>query len=310
MDDLEASPGGYRRLGSRLSNWGRWGDSDRCGTLNLITPAERVRAAALVHTGQVVSLALPLDSNGPQGAHSERSNIVHVMTRTGETLPTASGYVFTDDAAFLHMQGATQLDGLAHVGYDGSLYNGVPLASVTSRGSNILGIDSLAGIQTRGILLDLPRHFGLSVLAEGTVVEAEDLERCAASQGITVNPGDAVLVRTGWMDRFLATGDGVAYLASEPGLGLSCAEWLRGYDVAFLASDNFGIEVVPSVSGDDFPLHSVLIRDMGMPLGEMLVLDELASSCTAHERWEFLFTCLALPIPGGVGSPIAPLATF
>jgi kynurenine formamidase len=300
----------YRVLGRRLSNWGRWGVEDELGTLNLIGDAERVRAAGLIRTGTQIALGLPLGAEGPQGPYSERDNLVHVMTRLGDTVPSASGYVFTDDLVVMYPQGSTQIDGLAHVGYDGRLYNDHPLSTVTRSGAQQLGIEAMiAGIQGRGVLLDIPRFRQTDALPADAAISPDDLEACAQSQDVQIGRGDILLVRTGWMATYLRDGDGQRYLTHEPGLTLACATWLQDRDIAFLASDNYGVEIVPAEDPSvDFPLHSVLIRDMGMPLGEMFVLDELARACADSQRWEFFFSCLPLPIVGGVGSPIAPVA--
>lgn len=303
---------GFRQVGERLSNWGRWGADDTLGTLNLITPEIRADAATLVSTGHTVPLGLAFDRDGPQLVDGRRQNTVHLMTRLGDREPEPGGFVYLDDAVFMHTQCATQVDALAHVAYDGVIYGGRPLATVTQAGAQVLGIESMrGGIQGRGVLLDIPRHRSTDRLGPSDHVGVSELQSTADEQGIDIREGDVLLIRTGWMSVFSRDGDRRAYLATEPGIGLDAAEWLHERGVAFVGSDNWGIEVSPGQDPrESMPLHCVLIRDMGMPLGEMFDLDELAVHCAETGVWEFQFTCLPLPITGGVGSPVAPIATF
>ncbi len=301
---------GFRDVGRRLSNWGRWGDDDQLGTLNLIEPAHRVAAAGLVRTGVSFDLALPLDAHGPQQSEGSRQNPIHMMTRLPDAAPAPSGFHYFDDALFLYPQCATQVDALAHVAYDGALYNGTPLDAITSGGARRLGIrEQVARIHGRGVLLDLARIVGQRLEAAQGIGIA-DLEAAEAAQGVRVGRGDLLLLRTGWITVFTRDRDRVAFLGGEPGLDLEVADWLHDREVAFVGADNWGIEVAPSPSGDEMPLHCVLVRDMGMPLGEMFDLEAVAGHAAEQQVWEFHLSCAVLPITGGVGSPVAPIVTF
>jgi kynurenine formamidase len=299
---------GFRAWGSELSNWGRWGDEDQRGTLNWTTPEHIAAAAGLVRDGEVISLGLPLDANGPQASGGPRMNPVHIMTRTAETPPEPGGYQWMDDYLVMYPQGATQLDALSHVAYDGFLYNGVPAGTVGPAGAARLGVQGLRdGITGRGVLLDLPRHLRLDRLAADRVIEPADLDACLAAQGTDVGEGDILLLRTGWLGE-LRQGGPRSYLAREPGIALPATRWLAERHVAFVASDNWGVEVAPPTGQESMPVHCVLVRDMGMPLGEMFDLDALAVSCAQRQRWEFFFTAHPLQITGGTGSPLDPKA--
>lgn len=300
----------HRILGRELSNWGRWGADDQLGTVNLITP-ERVAAAAHgIRHGRILELSLPLHGAGPQPPEATRSNPVHTMTRLPSAPPGVGGFHYFDDALFLHLQGATQLDTLAHVAYDGQLYNGVPVSEVTADGAARLGMEHLVGrLNGRGVLLDIPRSQGRTRLDAGEPITITDLERAEDAAGVRVGAGDLLLVRTGWLS-VLAEDGSTAYFGSEPGLALSTARWLREREVAFVGSDNWGVEVTPSASGDEMPLHCVLIRDMGMPLGEMFVLDELAAVASELGTATFHLSCAGLRVPGAVGSPVSPVVTI
>jgi kynurenine formamidase len=322
----------FRRVADDVRNWGRWGDQDELGTLNLITAEKVAQAASLVTEGKVFPLGVDFGSSGPQGAFHYRQNPVHVMTIDGgdeKTLreygpkwlcnPSAvqlSGYSeagpmrFNDDMIIMPLQAATQWDALSHVYYEDKLYNGFPATSVSSLGAYYLGIDKVdvKGITSRGLLLDLVKLRGADTYlddVERPVTPAE-LDEAARAQGVEVQPGDIVLVRTGWWARFLANGDG-----AEPGAGLdwTCASWLHDHRVAAVAADNLMVEnPVSGVDGTILPMHMLCLRDMGMMFGEYWDLTALAEDCAADGRYDFQLVAPPLSVTGGVGSPINPIA--
>ncbi|OBK24438.1 cyclase [Mycobacterium asiaticum] len=321
----------FRRVARDLSNWGRWGDDDELGTLNFITPQKVRQAAGLVRHGKVFPLGVDFGSSGPQGAFGFRHNPIHVMTVDGgdassltrygpgwEKNPTAaqlSGYLtdnpfrFNDDMVIMPLQAATQWDALSHVYYEDQLYNGFPADSVTSLGAFHCGIDKVdvKGITSRGVLLDLVRHRGAEVFLEhGNPITPAELDDVARAQGVTVERGDIVLVRTGWWTRFLATGDKV-----EPysGLDWRCAQWLHDNEVAAVAADNLQVEdPVSGVEGLFLPFHLLCLRDMGLMLGEYWDLTALAEDCAADGVYEFQLIAPPLRFTGAVGSPVNPIA--
>lgn len=300
----------FRALGARLSNWGRWGDEDERGTVNLITPERLVAAAALVTQGKVFDLGIPFDEAGPQPGGG-RINPVHLMSQTGDTQVFPGGFRYADDYIFMPLQGATQWDALAHVYYDDQLYNGFPATDVTVVGAQHDSIEKQAkGIAGRGVLLDIAALQGVDWLEAGFVITPDHLEAAAERQGgVAVGSGDILVFRTGWRRKFLSDGDAGDFMAGEPGLGQACCEWLRQRDVAALCSDNWAIEVLPGeVTDTVFNVHMVLIRDMGLSLGEILDLEELAADCAADGTWDFFFVAPPLKVTRGVGSPINPLA--
>lgn len=303
----------FKEIGKTLSNWGRWGEHDRVGTLNHLTP-ERVRAAAsAIRSGRMVSLSLPLGNTGPQMGMGGRINPVHTMSMTPADFAShPRGMVFSDDFIFMPLQAATQWDGLAHVGYDGFMYNGVPAETVAARsGATLLSIEHVAqhGVAGRGVLLDVARHLKVDRLEAGQTITRAMLEETAQAQETRIEKGDVVLFRTGWMRCFTVDGDAARYWNGEPGIGLDCCAWLQENEIAAVASDNWGIEVMaPDAKSHATDVHAVLIRDLGMTLGELFVLDELADACAQRGDWTFFFTAPALRVIGGVGSPITPLA--
>ena len=298
-----------RELGQTLSNWGRWGTDDERGTTNLITPEALVAAAQLVRQGKVFDLGINFDSSGPQPG-GVRNNPIHLMSATGAGQSFRGGFQYADDYVIMPLQCATQWDGLAHVFYDGQLYNGFPSSDVSPKGAAHVGIEKQGkGITGRGVLLDIAALKDVKWLEPGYAITPADLDAAAAREGVEIGSGDIVLFRTGWRRFFTEGASAKDFMTSEPGLGLACCEWLHQHEVAAVCSDNFGIEVQPPESADDsLPVHMILIRDMGMTLGEIFDLEELAADCEADGVWEFFFSAPVLKVTGGVGSPINPLA--
>jgi kynurenine formamidase len=301
----------FAALARRVSNWGRFGAEDERGTVNFITPEVVRRAAAGVRRGVVFSLALPLGAEGPQIGQGGRVNPLHVMTATeGRLGPEPDGPRYADDMVVMPLQCATQWDSLAHVHYGGQLYNGHPAATVTPAGAARNAIDKMAaGIVSRGVLLDVARARGVERLAPGTAIVPADLEAAERAQGVRVERGDVLLVRTGHLAVFTRDGDRVGYMRQMPGLGVAAVEWLHAREIAAVASDTNAVEVIPfEEPGLPLPVHQLCLRDMGLTLGEMFVLDELATDCAADGVWEFLLSAPPLRVTGGVGSPVNPLA--
>jgi kynurenine formamidase len=208
------------------------------------------------------------------------------------------------------LQCATQWDSLAHVYYDGKLYNGFPASNVTAAGAARDGIDRLGpGIVSRGVLLDLARARGVERLAPGLAIGPTDLEAAERAQGVRVESGDVLLIRTGHLAVFTRDGDRVGYMRQTPGLGIACVEWLHKREIAAIASDTNAVEVIPFEDpAVPLPLHALCIRDMGLTLGEMFDLDALAADCAADGVWQCLFSAPPLRVTGGIGSPVNPLA--
>jgi kynurenine formamidase len=311
MADVVDDERSLKLLGSELSNWARWGADDELGTVNYITPKCRVEAAALVRTGEVIDLGMPLDAHGPQPTPGGwRHNPIHQMTMLLTDGGWPGGMMIADDTVILPLQAATQWDALAHCGYDGLMYNGVDAAAVTaSGGATKNSMDKVATrLVGRGVLLDIARLRGVSRLGPDDEISAADLDRACESQAVTVGTGDILLVRTGWYQHF-SNGDSASYMATHvPGLDVSCCRWLHERQVAAVAADTFSVEIKPSrVSPVTHPLHMVLIRDMGMTLGEMFNLEELAPACAREGRYEFFFSGVGLKVTNSVGNALTPI---
>jgi kynurenine formamidase len=329
VDHHHAHPGGvevpveyFKELGLRLRNWGRWGEDDQRGTLNLIT-ADRVAAAGrLIRSGKTLALGRVLGGVDRDSAVSRRRQPIHLMSLTPGDVTLPDGATFADDFIIMPLQCGTQWDALAHCSYDDQMYNGYSTDTITAaRGAEKLGIDQLAnGIVGRGVLLDIAALKGLDQLPPGFIITTADLDAAERRQHVRVGAGDIVLVRTGWMSRQPPAGTSARGavmspatphnlgLAPEPGLSQSCCVWLHERDVAALASDNYAIEVLPAEDRRaTLPLHCILIRDMGMPLGELFDLEVLARDCQSDGVWDFFFAAPPLAVANGLGSPVNPV---
>jgi kynurenine formamidase len=302
-------------------NWGRWGQDDVLGTLNFIDEAKRTEAAALVRSGEAISLAQAFDTNGPQKGWRRRTNPVHTMTDTGTDAERGNqgfphGIGGADDVIAMPLQCSTQWDGLGHIFDHGNAWNGRRAGDVvTSDGDLVTGIEHAASvIVSRGVLLDVGRHLSPATgeLADGHAITVADLEATIAAQGESsrVGRGDIVLVRTGQYARTRRDGWGDYAGGPAPGLSLTTAGWLHRTEIAAIATDTWGFEVRPNeFDAPAFqPLHQVVIPNMGLTIGEMWNLDALADACARGGRYDFLLSAAPLPITGAVGSPINPIA--
>src|SRR5258708_3042499 len=294
-----------RDAAEKYKNWGRWGPNDEIGTLNHTRPEDIVAAARLVKKGKVISLALNFDSNGPQGAKSKypsmgRINPVHTMLRTGTDAYSGvldhRGIRAADDMVVMPLQCGTQWDGLGHVFYENSMWNGYDCREVTSNGAQKCGIEKTkARMVGRGAFLDVPR-------AQGKKAEME---------GVKMKRGDFVIVRSGQMEAKLDAGSWDGYPGGDaPGFAFETLEWIQRTELAALASDTWGCEVRPNETepGINQPWHWITIPMMGMTMGEIFYVKELAEDCAADKVYEFLFVAPPIPITGAVGSPTNPLA--
>ena len=237
----------FRAIGDRVRNWGRWGDDDERGTLNLITPDKLVAAGALIRTGKVFDLGIPFGSGGPQPGRG-RINPVLLVSETGADQRRPGAFHYADDYIFMPLQSASQWDALGHVFYDDQLYNGFSASeNITPHGAHHCSITAIAkGVTGRGVLLDIARLKGVEWLEAGYAITPADLEEAAAAQGgVAVGSGDILLFRTGWRRKFLAEQDPVSFMSGEPGLGLACAEWLHEREVAVVALGQLGDRGAP-----------------------------------------------------------------
>jgi kynurenine formamidase len=305
----QVSAGEFDALFRELSTWGRWGDDDERGALNLLGSEQLVTAVQLVREGTCVTLSLPMNRHaGPD--HPEPA--VYYMTSGADPATGADGLSFAKDfvGADYHHDGHTHIDAFCHVEYDGWLYNGVPAQSVTAEGARADAIDVLeTGLVGRGVLLDIPRLRGLPWLEPGDHVFQDDLERAEVEHGVTVRSGDILLVRTGIVGRLREVGPWPT-ADLKAGLHPTAMTFVAERGVSVLGSDGNSDTAPSSTEGVDFPIHVLALNAMGVHLLDYLQLEDLGAACERAGRCEFLFVAAPLRITGGTGSPVNPLAIF
>lgn len=313
------------------NNWGRWGSDDERGALNLITPEKIKRALAIPSQGRVFQLGqivvgaaqhslfpVPVSPIGaqpihvvsptggdwaplPAGEHHEGMGADEVAKSFGVT---ADGVGYCEDYLTIRMHAnATHVDALGHVWRDSQMYNGFRSEHVVSTGMRRLGIENLGAVVTRGILLDIAALNGVERLAASHTITTEELVAACERAGVELEAGDAVVLRTGWASRYFE--DKEEWLQKTPGIDARSALWLAQRDVALVGSDTHRLEVYPfAPDGPKAPAHVVLLRNHGIHIIEMLVLEELSKAGAG----EFLFNLIVLPVRGGTGCPVNPLA--
>ena len=285
-----------------VSNWGRWGDDDQRGTLNLITPEKRIQAAALVSEGISVSLSQELSS---VESVDNTTPLELVMTaQSGSSVAMDELRIFYHGLTYAH------LDALCHARYNGRAYNGFDAADAGETGCATSGIEHIRqGVLSRGILIDVPRLKGVPYLDPGTPVLASDIEAWEREAGVSIESGDVVLIRTGRWGKRAEIGP-YSLQGGSPGFHVTALPLLRERDVAVLATD-VGLDVVPAgVEGVVIPTHTVAIAGMGLLIIDNADLEALAETAARLNRWEFMFSVAPLPVVGGTGSVVNAIATF
>jgi len=319
MIDRTDPEGAIAAAAKRCSNWGRWGADDVRGTMNFLTDAKRAAAAALIRRGRSFSLSQRFEMDGPQKGWRRRTNPVHTMLDTGTDAAAGiqgfpHGLGGADDVIAMPLQCSTQWDGLGHIFDHGVAWNGRPAGEVvTSLGDAVTGIETVADvIAGRAVLLDVGRAIGTDgELPDGFAITQEHLATTIDRQGpsAAVGRGDIVLVRTGRLARTRREGWGDYAGGPSPGLSFTTADWLHSTEVAAVATDTWGFEVRPNEFDDAFqPLHQVAIPHIGLFLGEMWDLDELAADCATDGVYDCWLTAAPLPVTGAVGAPVNPIA--
>lgn len=305
-----------------LSNWGRWGDDDRLGTLNLITPETRKRAVSLVESGEVVSLSRNIDPANPDPLKTGLTLTQRFM-QIGEASHHLGDSVrfdgVTEYVGIAAHGSNTHLDGLAHYSWDGKNYNGFGVAENTTSigGAGKLSVHQASdGIVTRGVLLDIAGLHEVEWLEAGHAVTPEELVAAEERQGVTVGAGDVLIVHTGHVARVLAEGpafdDGNPFMQLQAGLSAACLPYLRERDIAAIGSD--GIQDVQPSGFDTLnlirPIHEIGLVALGLWLIDNMEVTELAAKCVELGRSEFFFAMLPWRMVGVTSSATNPVAMF
>lgn len=293
------------RFGVR-SNWGRWGDDDERGTLNLITAENVTRAVATVRSGTVISLGQPLDVEAPpyypQGLdHAIKHEMITAWgSNAGGDVQAASDQVHVQ----CHGLDNTHMDAICHIGYGGVGYNGRKFTDmVDDTGASACDILLSGPVVTRGVLVDVPRLRGVEFLPGGDPVTEEDLRRAAPD----LAPGDALIIRTG---RALAGDDGRSFTEKYgrlAGLHHNAMKVVSELDVGLLGMDG-SADNFPAVDENRLPIHVLSLVHLGVHLLHNLSLEELAGALAERGTSEFMLIAAPLRLPRGTGSPIAPVA--
>ena len=299
-DDLQ-----FNALMRSLSNSGRWGAADERGTLNFVDSETVLNALLLPKKGKTVSLSRVLDT---VKTAVNRNPFEHRFSK-GDTW---KGDVFNSDYFGVDYHGASHshLDGLTHITHNDSLYNGFPIATVTTKGATRLGVDTYKdGIVSRAVLIDLPLLYGRDYLPSGTPVMAADLLAFERKFQLRIQKGDILLIRTGRWQEVEQKG---LWQPFERATGLHYTSMQLLYDrqVAVLGSDGIN-DVFPSgIPSEPAPIHKLALVAMGMPLLDNLDLDALSKVAQQEQQWHFLITLHPLYVLGASGSPINPIVVY
>ena len=294
-------------LSTRKTNWGRWGESDELGALNLLTPERVLAALSLPKTGKTYSLSIPIQRSGvPNLDYRGIPQRLTLTNHEDEAIARANGGApgvgANEDQLIMPSHTSTHMDALCHVYADTKIYNGYSADQVTPySGAAKCSIDKVGGIAGRGVLIDVAASKGIDLLDPGYVITADDLQKALDGQGVELHSGDLVLIRTGWLEDYMAN---QGEMMPQPGIGLEAATFLAEKDVALVGSDNAAIEPIPFDQHVYLGGHIVLLVEHGIHLVENMNLAELA----ADQCYEFLLTIGALKITGGTASPVTPVA--
>ena len=279
----------------------KWGKGDQRGSGNHMKPETVLRAARLIKAGEVFELGRVLAEGMPLPAGRR----FEIMTKRTRNDPGTNRRGSNEELIVSEIgQVGTQFDTFSHQMIAGSMYNCITLEETASRtGFSKLGVEQVGALVTRGVLIDVAALKGVPVLGESYEITPQDLQAALAAQKLTLQPGDAVLIHTGWGT--LWGKDNARYQRSSPGLGVAAAEWLAKQDPMLVGADNGGVEVAPNPDKNlAGPGHQIFLVVNGIHLLENLRLDELA----ARKAHEFALIVEPLKIQGGTGSSVAPIA--
>ncbi|HEV2187741.1 MAG TPA: cyclase family protein [Stellaceae bacterium] len=288
----------------------KWGPADQLGAGNLLTQERRLSSLRSIREGRVYDLSHEISPAAPFMAPNQTPFLMSIWASWRDSIKRRRRIGATNDAgsnverAEMTMHVGTHIDALGHFSIGEHLYNGLNAAEVvTDWGLELLGIEHIPPMITRGIMLDVSGFDGGHFLNPGRVVTPDDLARAADNAGLAIEPGDVVLIRTGW-GRFFGV-DNPRYLEGEAGIDVPAAHWLTQREVVAIGCDNMAVEVLPNPDhGLMMPVHQHVLAEAGVHLIENLALDELARERAAS----FCFILLATKFKGATGCPVRPIA--
>ena len=284
----------------KVNNWGRWGQDDQRGMLNLLTSEVVLRALSIPKKGKVYNLAVPLEAKGPQFPEFHRTwRITHY-----ENDPSPEGLGIADDVVIMESHSGTHIGALGHAWHDGVMYNGKKWdEAVDSRGIRWAAVHNIGWIISRGVMLDVATYKGVEHLDRGEVVTPELLDATASAHGVEVGPGHVLLIRTGWYPVFYK--DRQLWDSGEPGPDGSIGPWLKDKGIVAIGADTAGVEAMKLPRAKVvLPVHLLALCDLGIHLIEHVDLEELAQD----KVYEFLFIGAPLRLMNATGASMTPLA--
>ncbi|TMH94828.1 MAG: cyclase family protein [Betaproteobacteria bacterium] len=279
----------------------KWGAGDQRGSGNMMKPETVLRAAKLIRTGEVFELGAVL-SPDPREAFINAGRVFNIYTKPSPPIPNARQV--NEELVVTELgQIGTQFDAFAHQMWGDSFYNCFKLGDIGTRtGFKKLGVEHVGGLVTRGVLIDVAGSKGVDMLPTSYNITPEDLQQALAKARQRLQPGDAVLIRTGWSK--LMGKENERYGTLNPGIGIAAGQWLLAQEPMMIAADNCCVEVRPSERPHSLPIHAMMLIQHGVYLLENLELEALA----AARAYEFAFIVQPLKIKGATGSAIAPIA--
>jgi len=281
-----------------------WGPEDTLGAINRLSPELVLEAASLIRTGKTYALGVETGPDTP-AVPPRHFKMTILQPGDGTATPLGENRITGNDDMMITWLGiGSQIDGLGHVGVDHVYYNGFHASDfVTPTGLSKLGTHELPPIVTRGVLLDMTRHFDMDPLPVGKAFNRSEIKAAAEAQDVVLRAGDVVLFHTGW--QALATSDPERFMSGEPGLGLDGARYLAELGVVAIGADTWALEVIPHEEPTmAFPVHAELLAKNGIYILENMNTAELA----ADEGWEFLFVLGQPKFVGAVQTVINPVA--
>lgn len=280
----------------------RYGPDDRIGAANNLSPEAVLAAADLIQTGQVYSLGIDTEEGAP--AYGGRTYDIDILA-SGANVEVGADVVTSNDERVTTSFGiGSQIDGLGHLGIGNQYYNGLTAADIVrDTGLAELGTHDIPPIVTRGVLLDMTRHFGVDMVSEGTAFNRAEIDAAASAQGLQIRHGDVVLFHTGWLQ--LLGVDNERYISSQPGVGVEGAEYLAELGVVAIGADTPALEVIPFENPQRvFAVHQTLLAKQGVYILESMNTTALA----ADEVHEFMFVLGQPKFKGAVQVVVNPIA--
>lgn len=274
------------------SNWGKWGEDDEVGSLNDLGQEQALAALRLVTSGKTFTLQRLIGD--PKG---------------GPVYPGVLQYA--DDKINAFLQGSTQYDALGHVWYGGKIWNGYDVRTTIGR-LDRASVEPIAqpGVVGRAVLLDMARFLGKATLDKGETFTHEDLQSCAAKQGVTIEKRDILIIRTNLSQLFFEQGEAFYEGCNEPGLVYSpeLVQCFADMEILNLVADTIADEVTTDPdNGVALVPHNALMRDLGIRLTDIADLEKLATDCAEDGQYAFRYVAAPLNVALDRGFPVNPV---